>query len=275
MSIKVLNNNDKEVNVLHFQGKNVDILWRTFALVKNYCELDPIEDYLSLVSCWTDNNNCYLYQQLKKNNIELINALPYNYDYTQKWNMINKIKFYIDCLENRVNTKYVMLLDGYDVLFTSTKDILKKFKKTGYRIIFNTSYNNYPEEDIDYIENREEKLGFFHYFNAGCCIGYREDLIRFYKECLDFVYIYNPLQSEQKVLRHCFAKYSNDKKQKFIWLDYKREIFHTMALTTCSYDANTKILKIDNNYEGDKIKRQNKKNLLNTELTTNSILSLN
>ena len=238
MSIKVLNNNNKEVNVLHFQGKNVDILWRTFALVKNYCELDPIEDYLSLVSCWTDNNNCYLYQQLKKNNIELINALPYNYDYTQKWNMINKIKFYIDCLENRVNTKYVMLLDGYDVLFTSTKDILKKFKKTGYRIIFNTSYNNYPEENIDYIENREEKLGFFHYFNAGCCIGYREDLIRFYKECLDFVYIYNPLQSEQKVLR-------------------------------------PKILKIDNNYEGDKIKRQNKKDLINTELTTNSILSLN
>ena len=47
MSIKVLNNNDKEVNVLHFQGKNVDILWRTFALVNNYCELDPIEDYLS------------------------------------------------------------------------------------------------------------------------------------------------------------------------------------------------------------------------------------
>ena len=48
-----------------------------------------------------------------------------------------------------------------------------------------------------------------------------------------------------------------------------------MALTTCSYDANTRILKIDNNYEGDKIKRQNKKDLINTELTTNSILSLN
>ena len=275
MSIKVLNNNDKEVNVLHFQGKNVDILWRTFALVKNYCKLDPIEDNISLVSCWTDDSKCNLYQQLKNNNIELINAIPNNYDYTQEWNMINKIKFYIDCLENKVNTKYVMLLDGYDVLFTSTKDILKKFKKTRYRIIFNTSYNNYPEENIDYIENREERLGFFHYFNAGCCIGYREDLIRFYKECLDFVYIYNPLQSEQKILRHCFGKYSGDKNQKFIWLDYKREIFHTMALTICDYDANTRILKIDNNYEADKIKKQHKKDQINTELTTNSILSLN
>lgn len=248
--LKVLNDRNVEVNILHFQGRNIDILKRTFELVKNNAQLSPLEDDLSIVSCWTDIYKCHLLHQFNKFNLRLINAIPFNYDNSQRWDMTNKIRFYIDCLENKVNTKYVMLLDGYDVLFTSTKDIIKKFKKTGYRIIFNTSFNNFPFEDIDYIKDREKRVGFFPYFNAGCCIGYREDLIKFYKECLNFINVFNPLKSEQKILRHCFAQYSNDDTQNFIWLDVNRDIFHTMAFTKCNYTASDQILRIGNNIEG-------------------------
>ena len=247
--LRVLNNRDVEVNVLHFQGKNVEVLNKTFNLVKQYAKLDPIEKDLTLVSCWTDNRKCHLYQQLLRQDIELINALPSNYDYSQQWDMRNKIRYYIDCLNTKVNTRYVMLLDGYDVVFASTKNILSKFKNLGYKIIFNTSFNNFPEEDIDYIENRDD-LGFFKYFNAGCCIGYTKDVIKFYEECLNYINVYNPINSEQKILRYAFAKYSNDKNQRFIWVDKYRDIFHTMALTTCDYNAPTRTLRIDNNIIG-------------------------
>ena len=242
--VKVINNNGLEVNILHFQGKSKEILRNTFTFIEDNIVLDKnINKELSFVSCWTDDNKCCLYKQLKKFNITLINALPNDYDYSQHWDMRNKIYFYIDCLKNKVNTDVVLLLDGYDVLLSSTESILEKFKETGYRIIFNTTYNNYPNENIDYIENRRH-LGFFQYFNAGCCIGYREDLIKFYTECLNYIDIPNPVRSEQKVLRHCFANYSNDTQQKFVWLDVDRNIFHTMAYTNPIYNEETNTIQI-------------------------------
>ena len=257
--LKVLNNKNVPVNILHFQGTNVDILKRTFYLVKEYAVLKPLDFNLSVVSCWTNDAKCHLLHQLQRHKIDLINAIPDDYDYSSKWDMRNKIQFYIDTLKNKVKTKYVLLLDGYDVVFASTDDILKKFKKTGYRIIFNTSFNKFPDEDIDYVEDRDS-WGFFKYFNAGCCIGYRTDLIKFYEECLEFINAPNILNSEQKVLRLCFAKYSNDKKQKFIWVDYNREIFHTMGLTVCNYNATKEILRIDDNIEAAN-KKENRKAL--------------
>lgn len=233
--MKVVNANNKEINILHFQGRSLETLKDMFNLVKNNVQLAPLEPNLTIVSCWTDDTKCHLLQQLNKFGINLVNAVPDNYDRSVKWDMTNKIQFYIEYLKEKVKTDYVLLLDGYDVLLTSTIDIVKRFKATGYRIIFNTTYNKYPKEDIEVIENRRNKLGDFQYFNAGCCIGYREDLIKFYTECLNYKDIPNPARSEQKILRHCFANYSNDPLQKFIWLDTNRIIFHTMAHTEYSY----------------------------------------
>ena len=245
---KVINDKNNYLNVLHFQGNNKNILPKTFKLIYDNIYLNPIDKDLSIVSCWTDDSKCCLYNQLNKFNINLINALPNDYNFSSQWNMINKIKYYIDCLENKVHTKYVMLLDGYDVLFVSTDNILEKFLSMNYKIIFNTSRNNYPDETIDYIENRFE-LDFFCYFNAGCCIGYKNDVLKFYKECLNYINIYNPFNSEQKVIRTCFANYSNNKHQRFVWLDFDRRIFQTMAYTKCNYNAKTKLLTIVENYD--------------------------
>lgn len=236
--MRVINNNNQEINILHFQGRSLEILREIFTLVKNNAQLTPLEPNLTIVSCWTDDSKCHLLQQLNRFNIKLINAVPDDYDRSEKWDMTNKIRFYIKCLKEKVTTDYVLLLDGYDVILTSTVDIVKKFKATGYKIIFNSTYNKYPKEDIEFIRNRKHKLGEFQYFNAGCCIGYRESLIEFYTQCLEYIDIPNPVRSEQKILRCCFSNYSDDPTQKFIWLDTERIIFHTMAHTEHSYVNN-------------------------------------
>ena len=252
MALIALNNKNEEVNILHFQGGNIFPLDKIFNIVKNNAELKPISN-LSIISCWTDDSKCHLLHQLTKNNINLINALPEDYDFSQKWDMRNKIRYYINCLEN-INTTYSLLLDGYDVLFVSTDNILNKFKNKGYKIIFNTTINNYPDEKIDIIYNNEKYE--FKYFNAGCCIGYTSELLKFYKECLEYINIENKLNSEQKILRHAFSKYSNDPKQRFIYCDFRRNIFHSMGFTKCSYNINYNKLYINLNKKGIKNLKQ-------------------
>lgn len=245
MKIPVLNNRGININLLHFQGTSMNDYKKTTNFIYKNIDLDPIENDLEIASCWTDEYKCILYNQLKKNNIELINVLPKNYDYSKQWDMRNKIRYYIDYLRN-TKSKYIILLDGYDVLFVNTNNIISKFESYGYDILFNSSHNRYPDEEVEVIENREEKLGFFQYFNAGCCIGYRESLLKFYLECLNYINIENPNRSEQLIVRKAFAKYSNDDNQRFIWVDNNRDIFHTMCYTKVNYDANTNILQIDN-----------------------------
>lgn len=259
MNIKTLNKYNKEINILHFQGKNLEQFEKTSKLIFEDVKLDPIEENLSIVSCWTNNVDCVLAQQLWKNNIKIYNALPSDYDFNKPWDMRNKIKYYIDCLENIITTDIVLLLDGYDVLFSSTKDIVKKFKAQPYRILFNSTVNNYPPVYIDEIKNRDNYDNFAIFFNAGCCIGYREDLIKFYKRCYQIINIENLFNSEQYVLRHVFSEYSNDPSQQFIWIDFKRDIFHTMGYMLANYDANTKIIKIIDNLEVPQNKRDSEK----------------
>lgn len=223
------NDKEEEVNILHFQGGSINDFNKTFNFIKNNALLNPIPSNLSIISCWTDDSKCNLLYQCNINNIKLINAVPQDYDKLQPWNMLNKIIFYINALKN-VNTEYCVLLDGYDVLFCSTDNLIEKFKHKGYKIIFNTSFHNYPPEEIDIIYNRD-LYGLFKYFNAGCCIGYRNELIKFYEECLEFINIKNKLNSEQKVLRHAFAKYSCNNNQNFIFFDFRKNIFHTMGNT--------------------------------------------
>ncbi len=245
--LKVYNKFGKEINVLHFQGKNLEQFVHTSILIYELSKLDPLEKNLSVVACWTDDEKCILNKQFIKNNLILHNALPINYDYTQLWDMRNKIKYYIDYLENYINTDIVMLLDGYDVLLASTKDIVAKFLSQPYHILFNSTVNNYPLANIDYIWNRYQYDQFCPFFNAGCCIGYRKDLIKFYKECYELINIPNNYNSEQFIVRHAFAKYSNIHNQDFIWIDFKRDIFHSMGYMVSSYNADECTITINDN----------------------------
>lgn len=226
-------------NVLHFHGQNITQLSRTFGTIYNehIVNSEYNKHELAIVSTWTDDNKCYLFQQCKRFDIPLINCVPVDYDITQTWYMPNKIKWFIQVLE-RTKQDIVMFLDGYDVLLTHLDDILERFKTQPYKILFGPSCNNYPDVRIDRIPLRTKK-GTYRYFNAGCVIGYREDLLKFYKEALDFVTLPNPWNSEQFILRHAFAKYSSDEKQNFIGVDFNCEIFRSMGVTDSSVNIQT------------------------------------
>lgn len=237
--MNIINHNGHRPNVLHFHGDNINQLPKTFKYVYDEC---PVSGYdyskLAIVSTWTDDDRCWLLKQCNKHYIPLINCVPKDYDKTQPWYMPNKIKFFLETLDN-IDQEYVMFLDGYDVLLTGLDDIIQKFEDSKYDIVFGPSCNNYPDVLVDVIPFRTKK-GVYRYFNAGCCIGKKESLKKFYRECLNYIDIPNPLQSEQLVIRHAFAKYSSDLNQTFIGVDHECKIFQSMGVLDCNVDYDHK-----------------------------------
>lgn len=240
--LTVINNLGHTPNVLHFHGENINQLPTTFNRVKEEAVLKEIDDRIAIVSTWTDEESCHLLQQCEKFGINLINCVPDDYDKSQQWYMPNKIKFFIKMLES-IDNEIVMFLDGYDVLIATTDNLLNKFLLCGYRILFGPSCNNYPDVLVDRIYGRH-KMGTYRYFNAGCCIGYREDLLKFYKEALNYIDIYNPKNSEQLVIRYAFANYSMDPNQKFIGIDYECNIFQSMGCLQSTAPENKSTIRI-------------------------------
>jgi hypothetical protein len=239
-------------NVLHFHGSNRAQLDGTFNTILNNHIVNGDFDTkrLKIISTWTDVENCCLLKQCKKSNIPITNCVPEDFDKTQEWYMPNKIKFFIQELE-KTEQEIVLFLDGYDVLLTHLDDIVERFEKQPYRILFNPSCNNYPDVTIDKIYGRQNR-GIYCYFNAGCVIGYTKDLLKFYKECEQYLSIKNPMNSEQYVIRFGFAKYSCDKKQTFIGIDYMCNIFQSMGYLNSHFNGDevvfyTKEQEIKNN----------------------------
>ena len=248
--MKILNSNNNTPNVLHFHGRNRNELARTFETILKQHDVNADYDStrLSIVSTWTDDSLCYLAQQCSVYKIPLINCVPDDYDKTQPWYMPNKIQFFLNVL-NSINTEYVMFLDGYDVLITQLNDIIQKFESQKYHVLFGPSCNNYPDVKIDIVKNRFMH-GPYRYFNAGCVIGYRDDLIKFYTEALEFINISNQLKSEQFVLRHVYAKYSYDDEQDFVGVDYNCNIFQSMGVTDSTIDYNNNTITLQPNVGG-------------------------
>lgn len=241
--MQILNPNNEYPNVLHFHGKNLTQLAGTLDTIMTNHKVNGNFDHdkLRIVSTWTDPQACILLQQMNKHGIPITNCVPDGYDIAKQWYMPNKIKFFIKVLET-TEQDIVMFLDGYDVLITHLNDIVDRFTSQPYRILFGPSCNNYPNVDIDIIHGRQN-LGMYCYFNAGCCIGYREDLLKFYKEVQELVKIDNPVGSEQYIMRFAFAKYSKNKAQHFIGIDYKCKIFQSMGMLVSDFNSRSIMLK--------------------------------
>jgi hypothetical protein len=237
--MKITNEKGYTPNVLHFHGCNINQLQKTFFTIfeKHIVNNDYDKSRLKIVSTWTNAESCWLYRQCEKNNIDLVNCVPVNYDKNQTWYMPNKIKYFIDILENS-NEEIVLFLDGYDVLLTHLDDIIERFENQPYRILFGPSCNNYPNVEIDKIYNRSN-MGAYRYFNAGCVIGYREDLLKFYREAWNYNWVNNPWNSEQLIMRVAFSKYSSDKNQTFVGIDYKCVIFQSMGILDSTFNADS------------------------------------
>ena len=235
---KILNYHGTEVNICHFQGRSMS----DFPLVIQYLYNKKIggekpED-LTVITTETDPANAVLTQQLFLNDIPYINSA--NADVLE-WSNIHKINFLIDALE-KTETKYALMLDGRDVVINTIEGIMEKYKATGLKMLFNASKNNFPRAEIDRIHDRDWR-GNFKYFNAGCCIGETAEFLKFYKECRDLIPTLSDVEvfnSEQYIIRHGFAKYSEDLNNKFVDFDWECNIFQTFS--------QTKLVKKDNDY---------------------------
>lgn len=225
----ILNFNDKEFNVCHFQGKSLD----GKPLLVNYLIDKPIDGKLpeEVTLMTTETNPAYALtcQQLEKNCVPYVNSVK---EPLLEWSNIEKVSLILEALKE-VKTEFCLIVDGRDVIFNSFEGILEKFKATGLRMLYNATKNNFPRAEIDKIHDRDWR-GDFKYFNAGCCIGYTKDLIDFYQECFDIkdsLPDVDIINSEQYILRHIFAKYSEDVNQKYIDFDYDCNIFQSFAGT--------------------------------------------
>lgn len=238
----VVNYHSTPVNVSHFQGTSRERLPEFMDLVLSKSVLE-LPDDLTILTTYTDPDKCILYQQLKKHGIACLNT----YDYLNNlddgvWDMTKKVDMIREGLKH-VTTKYVLISDGYDVYINTFENILQKFEKTGLRMLFNGTKNNFPWTHIDRVPYRDWR-GEYRYFNAGCAIGYTEDFKKFYDDCaLMIPELNNPWGSEQYILRAVFAKYSEnvDTPEAYMDFDWECNIFQTYV--------NSIVLKLYNNQE--------------------------
>ena len=63
---KLINYFGKTPNILHFHGKNKNELPSTFNRVEKEAVLTKPDDRIAIVSTWTNEEECCLYQQCKK-----------------------------------------------------------------------------------------------------------------------------------------------------------------------------------------------------------------
>lgn len=213
------------IGIAHFHGNSLDCYPKVQEMIKSRKDIGTLPDNVEIISCWTDEEKCMLKHQLDKHNILLTNAVKKK---PEVWYMPDKIRFYINALKESTK-EYCLLLDGYDTLIVSFDDMMRRYREIGKDILFNASRFNYPNVNIDVVPDREDR-GESRYFNAGCCLGKRTALLKFYEEALDYIdSVVNPRSSEQLVIRYAFAKYSEDENNSFVDFDYECRVFRTFG----------------------------------------------
>lgn len=225
-NITFYNNNIQPINILHFNGNAVNHFKHTIQYILDNVKLNYSGDF-DIVTTYTDQAKCILLQQCDLNNIPVYNSCKYFSD--ASWYMPNKIKYILNTLIKDCKNDIVMILDGYDTLMVSLDNIVDKFKEYNCKVLFNATSNHYPNIEIDGDIDYSDKKGVNGvFFNAGCCIGYREDLIKIYYDAYYEIMGHikdNLWDSEQFILRISLGK----KKYEGIDIDYKDSIFKVMC----------------------------------------------
>lgn len=228
--MKYVNYNNEQFFIGHFQGHSIDKYRDVIDEISKNTFSKP--DNLTIITLKSNLlENAYLINQLENNNIDYINPLKdINID---KWKMTIKLKYIEEALNN-CNTEYALVLDSKDVvIYKDLINIVETFKEYNKKILFNASKNNFPNVELDKVENRDS-LGEFKYLNAGCCIGYTESLKEFY-HFVNSLKLLNPFKSEQYAVRIGF-----DNKQDIVGFDYNCKIFQTFCKTNMeNIDDNT------------------------------------
>ena len=226
----LLNHNGTEFCVAHFQGKCQSQFPHILDEI-NRQEISFPED-VEIVTVTNHPENAILVEQLNRFNIDFINKVPQGC----YWTNLKKIGYIIAGLYE-VKSQYALILDASDVLLTQDViHIVDKFHLLNKPLIFGATKNNHPDLLIDKIHDRDFR-GNFRYLNAGTCFGPADVCLRFYSranEVLQNNVIYNPLKSEQLIIRHTFKEATD-----FVDFDYQCILFQTFG---CAY-----VKKVDEN----------------------------
>jgi len=190
--------------VCHCYGKYFDDI--KHFLDENYNTNFILDSRISIISPMNKGcyDNSYLVKQCGLNNIKLLQSEKVFNVSKEDWTNILKIEAIIELLE-KVNTEYVLILDGKDtcVMNDLDADFINKFKQYNADIVYNASKERYPWVSLESYEFI--KINHSKFINAGICIGYRDKLLDFYKECLnninDIVLGYDKKPSEQYIIR--------------------------------------------------------------------------
>ncbi len=231
---RILSHTGNEVYIGHFQG---DVMKKYTEIIEEFSKVKiNISPRISVITNYTNKDEAITALQLENSCMPYINACG---EFNGRWTNIEKIQNYVNALEQTVS-EYSLLVDGYDVLFFKDIDdnFIEKFQKFGKKILFNATKNNYPNFEIDTVENRDS-LGEFKYLNAGVVFGKTEDLLAFYKEVLEKTKdntIRNPWNSEQLFVRIV----SNGKE--YVSFDNECILFQTFSKTSKAVCGNTIII---------------------------------
>lgn len=177
----VYNENGEPVNILHFPGVG-KAKYENQQMIKIIRENEvSLPENITLITVVDHKNvdNALLIKQLNAMEIPFVN--PAEDLIVERFENTDKIGLILDALQN-VDTEYCLILDGLDVVITSLDDIMDKYLALGKDIIYNATNINYPDVDVETVEN-QKSLGSYRYFNAGCCIGKTSALLDFYNEC--------------------------------------------------------------------------------------------
>lgn len=225
--MQYLNATRNVFNIAHFQGTTSRVFNNYLQEVTSLLSNEDFPADLTILSIWTCDSKCVLKNQLEPLGIEVINCyIPTE----EPWTNPYKIKCILSGLK-QVQTKYVLVLDGYDVVFQTFENIIPRFVSMNAGVVFNTSKNNYPGDfqgDAPY----KQQISKFKYLNAGCCIGYTDKTIEFY-ELVNAQYELEPTnkwRSEQLIVRKAFIPFKDyGSDYNLVKLDTNCQIFQTFG----------------------------------------------
>lgn len=238
--MKVLNHNDKEFLVAHFQSNSFDEFANTLGVEFTQRKIAVPQD-VSIVTVATKNtvDSSPLIYQLNKNQTPYINTAAEHDAIFQGWSNAEKPAYILSALE-KAQTKYALILDSRDVLIAGDLagifDLFHAYEKD---VLFGATKSNHPNVCIDKVERRDW-FGEFKYLNAGTAFGTVESLKKFYKLVAELE-IDNPAGSEQFLVRHVFAD-----NQDWVGFDYNCGIFQTFGKATVFHpdEKDTSIAKV-------------------------------
>lgn len=232
--MKVLSHTGNQVYIGHFQGNAMKHYLDEVAILSNIQVSIAAE--ISVITIFSDKESALTALQLENCGIAYTNAYR---PIGKRWSNVDKIKLFAEQLA-QTQTPYTLLVDAHDVLFLKDLDqaFIQKFQAFNKRVVYNATKNNYPNFDIDHVEDREQ-LGDFKYLNAGVVFGETQALLALYQEMIELIQskeIVNPWESEQLYVRIA----ANGKEH--VGFDHNCVLFQTFAKTQKTNLGNTLII---------------------------------